>query len=97
MSTYPAEAIQSDATPLPQMTPSLAAMTKVAGAMARDQGPERTADQAIKLLARSLGRQAARRHLARGWSMMEVTLALTVAALALAAALYIQAQLGRLP
>ena len=76
----------------PPATDMVAALT-----VARDQGPERTTDQAITLLARALGRQAARRHLARGWSMFEVALALVVAALALATALYFQAHYGRTP
>lgn len=68
----------------------------VAGTITRGREETKSVKQAIKLLARSLGRQAARRHIARGWSIMEVALALVVAALALAAALYTRSHMGRL-
>ena len=79
-----------------QMVSPPATVMPVALAMAREQASEAAPDQVIRLLARSLGRQAARRHLTRGWSIMEVSLALVAAALVLAAALYIRANLGRL-
>ena len=68
----------------------------VAGTITRDREEAKSVKQAIKLLARSLGRQAARRHIARGWTIMEVALALVVAALALALALYTRSHMGRL-
>ena len=77
--------------------PSVEAPAAMVTAMARDQELATSADRAIKLLARAIGRQAARRHLARECPMIEVALVLVVAALALAAALYLQAQHGRLP
>ncbi len=92
MSTNLATSKQAIAT-----TPVHPAPPAAATATARDHEPSRSADQAVKLLARSLGRQAARRHIARGWSMIEVALPLAVAALALAAALYLQMHIGRLP
>lgn len=57
------------------------------------RGPIKSADRQILLLARSLGRQAARRHIARGRSIFEVGLALAVAALVLAAAMYVRSHI----
>ena len=45
------------------------------------------ASQKIRLLAEILGRQAAHRHLARGYSLIEIAAALAVAALLLGALL----------
>lgn len=92
MSTEVATSTKAVENPLVQKLPPAVAVT-----MARDPEAEKSVGQAIKLLARSLGRQAASRHIARGWSVMELGLALAVAALALAAALYFHSHMGRLP
>lgn len=46
------------------------------------------ADDKLKFLARALGRQAARRHLHRGYSIYEIVMVLAVGALAIAALWY---------
>ena len=45
-------------------------------------------DKKLKLLARALGRQAARRHMHRGYSLLEIALCLTLGALVVAALWY---------
>ncbi len=45
-------------------------------------------DEKLKLLARALGRQAARRHMHRGHSIVEVALALALGALIIAGLWY---------
>jgi hypothetical protein len=66
----------------PPERPALTAMLQ------REQVVEgRPIDEPLKRLARALGRQAARRHMARGRSIVEV--ALLLAALALVAALLV--------
>lgn len=47
-------------------------------------------DEPLKCLARALGREAARRHMARGRSIIELALALALAALAFSAAVLVR-------
>lgn len=54
----------------------------------------REVDEKLAHLARCLGRQAARRHLSRGWSIWELAVAITFGALVLSGVLYVRSLHG---
>ena len=57
-------------------------------AVTRRSSDDKVGDEALRSLARALGRQAARRHLHRGTSITELAIVLALGALIVAALLY---------
>lgn len=53
------------------------------------QDPAIAADEHLKSLARAMGRQAARRYLNRGYSIVEIAMVLVLGALIIGALLYV--------